>query len=577
MRTTVISTAIMALLMATRSLLSAPSDSASTELPAAQAKPVAVVSFAGYDALMEDIALVGKLSDNPDLDRGLEAMLKLFTQNRGLAGLDKSRPWGLALHTTDGKDFPGYLFVPVTDAGELAKVLEPFVGKPEQVSEQIYTIKHEGKPVYVSTKTDGWLFFSDKPERLTNTPANPLVLLGEMPKQYDLAVKVNVANVPDPLKKQFISKMRADAKRDLQQRPDEDDREYLIRKTIAQAVVQGVADAVHEVDQVLLGWKLDADVERAYMELNVIAKPGTKAAQQMAALKKSKTRMAGFRIPEAALAAHWSGRDRNVPAKELEQVFEAARSKMLSDIEKESKPEHEKEAGRMVVNGLVDAIKKTAISGESDGAMAVLLSESQATLLAGVHVADPTELEDVVKKLAKKVVEQEPIFEPWITLDAETFQGVRLHTLDLPIPADADNREHVVQVIGEKLHVVVGADDQAVYFAIGRDAMSTLKAAIADSKEKSGADLPPIEIAVSVRPWAEFVAAVGKPHERPQAQAVAEILESMVGKDHVRFVAQPVPHGVQIQVELEEGILRLMGKMNELKHANETAEVSAID
>jgi len=57
-------------------------------LAAENAKPLAVVSFSGYDEWMGDLEYVGKISDNPNLAVGREAMLKLFTQNKGLDGLD---------------------------------------------------------------------------------------------------------------------------------------------------------------------------------------------------------------------------------------------------------------------------------------------------------------------------------------------------------------------------------------------------------------------------------------------------------------------------------------------------------
>ncbi len=574
MRTTVFSTAIVALLMATRSLLSAPSDDTAANLPAAAAKPVAVVSFAGYEALMEDIALVGQLSDHPDLDRGLEAMLKLFTKNRGLAGLDKSRPWGVAVHTTDGEDFPGYLFIPVTNPAELADVLQPYLGTPEEVSDGVFKLEHEGDPVYAAPKKGDWVFLSDKPENLADTPADPASLLGDMPENYDLAVKVHVANVPEHLKKEFVEKVRKDTKRDLAQRPGEDDREYLVRKKVTKAVARAITGAADEIDQIMLGWNLDADLQRAFLDLNVVAKPGTNAAKEMAELKGLKTNMAGFQFPEAALAAHWSRQESNSPANDITEIFAAVRSKALSDIDEESKPEHEKEAARMLACAVIDAVEKSELTGKSNGGLAVLLSESQATLLAGAYVADPSSLEEAVRKLAAKAVEQEPKLKPYIKLDAETFKGVELHTMNLPIPDDADDREKVVSLVGEELDVVVGIGKQAIYFGIGRDATTNLKTAIAESAKNAGSKLPPAEIAVSLKPLAEFIGAVGKPHERPKAKVVAEVLEKMVGKDHVRLVAKPIPNGVRVQVEMEEGVLRLMGKANDIKREVEAEQLS---
>ena len=63
-----------------------------------------MLSIASYDRIMADIAMIGNLAGNPDLDKNLEGMLKLFTQGQGLNGLDQKRPWCITL-TTDGISF----------------------------------------------------------------------------------------------------------------------------------------------------------------------------------------------------------------------------------------------------------------------------------------------------------------------------------------------------------------------------------------------------------------------------------------------------------------------------------------
>ena len=55
----------------------------------------------GYDKLLTNIDVVGQLGGNPDLG-GLEMMLKMMTQGKGLAGLDTKQPWASVL-MTDGQ------------------------------------------------------------------------------------------------------------------------------------------------------------------------------------------------------------------------------------------------------------------------------------------------------------------------------------------------------------------------------------------------------------------------------------------------------------------------------------------
>jgi len=65
-------------------------------------KPIATVSFAGYDRLKADIGVIGRLVGNPKLADMLEMMLKGKTQGKGLTGLDTKRPWGVAFSARPG-------------------------------------------------------------------------------------------------------------------------------------------------------------------------------------------------------------------------------------------------------------------------------------------------------------------------------------------------------------------------------------------------------------------------------------------------------------------------------------------
>ena len=72
MRKTLLSALAVAVLLGASGLCPAQST--------AEMKPVLVISFSGYDALFGDIEFLGKLGGNPDMAKGLEAMLKMFTE-----------------------------------------------------------------------------------------------------------------------------------------------------------------------------------------------------------------------------------------------------------------------------------------------------------------------------------------------------------------------------------------------------------------------------------------------------------------------------------------------------------------
>ncbi|HLA84881.1 MAG TPA: hypothetical protein VJL29_08805, partial [Thermoguttaceae bacterium] len=118
-------------------------------------RPVAVIGSASYDRWYENVAMIGQASGNPDLAKGLEAMLHMATANRGLAGLDQSRPWAAAF-VPDGDRLTVCIYLPVTDLDQLLEALQPFakeVGRDGRVREIELP---EGQRFFVLER-DGWV------------------------------------------------------------------------------------------------------------------------------------------------------------------------------------------------------------------------------------------------------------------------------------------------------------------------------------------------------------------------------------------------------------------------------------
>jgi len=148
-----------------------------------------------------------------------------------------------------------------------------------------------------------------------------------------------------------------------------------------------------------------------------------------------------------------------------------------------------------------------------------------------------------------------------LKLDAGKCKGVNLHTVSIPVPQDAPDRDNAVKLIGQPLEIVVGVGKQSVYVSAGRDAMKALRGAIersADGAEK----LAPMKVSVAVGPIAKFIEAVGQhAPERERAAKVAEALEKMSGQDHVKLEASSIDRGVQLRLEIEPDVVKLIGVM----------------
>jgi hypothetical protein len=524
---------------------------------AAETKPIAALAVASYDDLLSDVNFIGSLVDRPQLGAGLEGLLALVTQGKGLAGVDKTRTCGLIIQATDETNITGYAFVPVTDFKEALKLLKLYSTVDSQGDLYKLTPKDGTKSAYVKQQGD-WALLAEKPEVLARASADPAALLGNLKKEYIVAGRVFLANVPAGLRQKFLSQLKQGLHKDAAQHVDESSEDYANRKKVIDQLESYLTRVSGELDQVVFGWGLDRTAEETFVDLSVTARPGTETAEEMGLAAKATTNLAGFRVPGAALTCAWAG---TMPAAKQQiaaSVIEAVRGKGLAEIEKKT-PENKRAAAKEVFNEGADLLQKIVKSGRADGAVSVLLGPDVATGLLAGYVADGALLDKMLHTIVKAVAEDHPEVEQFVKFDAETLGEVRFHTISIPIPESADHREKAVQLIGEKLDIVIGVGKKDAYVAVGRDAAAALKKAIEASNEIGPKAVSPAEISIAARPVAGLVAAVGDPQVRSQAATVESELKKTHGKDHVILTVQPISNGVRIRLEVQQGLVRLLG------------------
>ncbi|MBN2579887.1 MAG: hypothetical protein JXB10_12940 [Pirellulales bacterium] len=518
--------------------------------------PLVVVSLAGYDALKADLASVGKMVDVPELGASLEGMLKLFTKGEGLAGLDKSRPWGAAFFD-DGHKKSGFVFLPVTELQKFYEVLKPFTGEPEALGDGMYKVQKDGKTTFVKQGA-GWAFFASRAEDLANLPADPAKLLGDLPRQYAVALRLMASNATEKQREDLCTKLKAEAERDMRRRPFESDDEYAIRKQVAGEVLKVLTRLIDGMEEVTLGLALDAEGQKTYFDVSATGKEGSPIDQAAAALKDGPSRFSGFLLPEATLTGNWVGKLPPFKAELLEQILQTVKLQKIAEIEKKERNPERAEAAKKLLVQVIDLLERSVKSGRADGGLAVVLKPQSATILAGGCVANDGRIEEMLKTVYAAAKAEKPVVADWVKFDADQCRGVQLHTLSLPIPPEAKDREKMVSLIGETLEIVIGTDKESVYVAAGREPINTLKQVIEASASASTSSAPPIRFSLDLCRLAEFVAVEGKAHERPVARRMAEELKKSPEADHLLLTVQAIDRGVRYRLELEPGVQRLI-------------------
>jgi 6-phosphogluconolactonase/glucosamine-6-phosphate isomerase/deaminase len=532
---------------------------------ATEQKPVIVVSFAGYDQLVSSVKVVGGLAGRPEVADMLEGLVMFGTGGRGLAGLDKARPWGLAVYAGEEGKYPIQGFIPATDLKKLISLLPPpgANGKLVPDAEGVYEIEGKGQTMYTVQKGP-WALVADSREGLKTTPAAPAALLGNLSKKYLLAVQASVQNVPAETRDQFLAQMKMMLDLFTQQKSDESDEQFAARSGMIKQLFAQLHTLSNELDNFVLGLGVDAHTNSIYLDFEITALPGTKTAKQLASAKDAKTNLAGFLLPGAAMTAISAGTSSDADVAQAKTMLAELRTRAIKELDaKDDLSQEKRDLGKQVLDDVLDVLNKTLDTKKSDAGMALLL-DGNPTIVAGAVISDAGKLEKSLKRLLAETPEQVGAA---LKIKEDTYEGVMFHVATVPV---AD--EKAAALFGKQVKIAAGFGKNVVYVGAGKDPLKALKQVIDGSKKAPGKSVPAMQLSLAGAPIARFVAQIApEPSAKENASKIAEILAKSPGKDHVTLTVKAIANGASVRLNVEEGIAKAVGAAAKM-HANASAD-----
>lgn len=524
-------------------------------------KTVAVVGATSYNNLIGDINYIGSLADRPEMGQMLQGTIALFTQGKGLDGVDQTKPWGVILQT-DGQQFLPVACIAVTDVDKVLNIVRGFGAKIDDGAEGAKQISlPNGQTIHLKS-ANGWAYIGQNENAIATLPADPESELNTIVADYDLGARVAVQNIPEQYRQMIIQAMKSGMEDGLKQKDGETDEQFANRRKMAEAQVANFEALANEVDEVVTGWKLNTQAQTTNIDLTCRFLPDSKMAKQVAAYGTPQTNFAGFFQPDAALTMSFATKANPETIKENIEQMRITMDTMRKQAEKaideeENIPDDETRAAvKAALADFMDAFQATMESGQSDGGAAVHLGADSLTLVAGAQIKEPGKFESGLKKLAA-VAEKEPGFNG-VQWNAATHEGVNFHTLAVPVPEDETEAR---KMFGEKVDVAIGIGTDAVYVAVGQNNLDAVNKAIDASKAEPNKAVPPFAFSASLGQIMEAAAANGKEEDRAALQSIADMLKNDVqGRDHIRANATLIENGLQYRFEAEEGVLKAIGK-----------------
>jgi hypothetical protein len=512
-------------------------------------EPVAVVAIASVDEVLGDIAWLTESAGQGDFGKMVALLSGGYT-----VGMDKKRPLGLIV-TIENDEAKALGFLPVRNLDALLAGLEDQVGKPEDAGDGILEVGGaRGNPVYVK-EVEGWAYVAQTANALANLPPiDPAAVVGDLTQDYTMAVRVNVGNIPAEMKKVAVAQMKMQVERQLaEQAEEQSEQERELSERSTRAMLKQVTSMIEETDQFTLGFEIDAQAGQTYLDTVVTAREGTSLAEQWAQLADLKSSHAGFLAPGAAVNLHAVSQLTEEQITFYQDMAKSARENALQEIENDEDIETEeaRQLARDVINALFDVGEKTIAAGKIDGGASLFLTpEGKLNFVAGGTVQDAAQLDETFKKLVE-ASKNEPKA-PQVKFNAAKHGNIQFHTMKLAIPEKEDARD----LFGENLDVAVGFGPRSLYFAVGPAGLEEAQKIIDASQAKESEAVPPAQFVVAVGPILRFASAV---KEDPLTTMLAATLRENQDNDHISLRSQAIERGVRYRLEVEKGVLELIG------------------
>jgi len=516
----------------------------------AGAKPVLVVSIANSDELLGDISFLTEAAGAGDVGRLVALMAAPYT-----AGLEKGKPAGAYATLTGPEQMEAIGFFAVKDLKLLLGTLQDQLGQPQDVGDGVVALATDRpQPVYVK-ESDGWAFFTNKKDLLKDLPKNPAKILEDLPEQYTVAVRVNVANVPVELRDQAVQQMRKGFEESLEKQVQNEQQAEVARQ-LGESWLNSMISVVEEADHITLGWQIDAETKSTHLDINVTALRGTQLAKDMAQIRETTSAFAGMLHPDAAATFLASAPCSEADVKQGLALIGLLRTEAMKGIDKDEKlaNDAERAKAKKIVGDLLDLAVETTEAATVDCGGCLVLKPEAMTAVVGGFISDGNKLAASVQELHAFAQAKDPKV-PDVKFNAETHRDVTLHIASIPLPPNADANAR--KVLGNPMEIVIGTAKDSAYLAFGKNAKATMMEVLDASADQANRDVPPCQAYIALMPILQFASSVD---DNPVITTLIDTLKAAEGKDRITFSVLPTKRGVSMRLAMDAGVMATIGE-----------------
>jgi hypothetical protein len=220
---------------------------------------------------------------------------------------------------------------------------------------------------------------------------------------------------------------------------------------------------------------------------------------------------------------------------------------MVSEqLEDEDLSEEEMKTVESLVADFIKIVTDTMNAGKMDGGAVLMLEESDVNFASGFFIANPKDLEDLVKKYVP-ILEEKMDSKLQVELNAGNHKDVTFHRISFDIMD-----EDAAKVLGEQAQVIIGIGKESGYFAFGNNPLDLIKKSM-DSTGPSEQQ-PAFQMNFQI---GQFLQMANRANDEPMLKAMSKKLLTD-GNDRVRLSSEYIENGYRGRLEIQDGLLSLI-------------------
>lgn len=512
----------------------------------AKGQPFLVVSVASFERLMEDADYMFASAGRPELSEMIGGAL---SNVRDLKGLNKDSSVGLLLFL-EGLTPEPIGFVPVKDIDEMMKTITIGPVTPNKKADGLWEIRGPNQSIFAKVVGD-YAFIGRSEAALERDFSDPAQYTRRLSASYDIAVSFNLKAVPRASRDLILDFLRASNEASLQQRDDEPDSVYRIRKAGGQANMESTEMFLTQAEEATIGFNVSAQDKTAFLEMVVTADPKSAYAKLLNELGSARSQFSSLMKNPSAMTASASLMVDKNGRTFLKELLSVAEKELLGQLDK---PAVKDETRTSPISELFKSVQTSVAEGKLDGIVQFLGDPpGPFTFAGGLKIAEAEKFNVGLIEIFEKLKGRDA-FES-VQTNVVEHRGVALHRLqgkNLP--------QNAIRIFGKDHGLYVGAGNGIIWFAIGGDeGLPTLKKMI-DTVTDAKVDDNPVVPAQFVLHLSSWLGMLEQPDggTNPVVELMRESFAQGGGTIHADI--RPIQDGMQARLSVDEGFIRMVGK-----------------